>query len=886
MCVPVGQSQTVRIHHKLEERVVQLLWAGAWCVEEERRRGGKRRRKRRASSLAFFDGWIGGYGGRPETTLLLPPHAQSTSFLFHVSSSAPYLAPSLHHLSINAMIATFPLLVSIIYGFQTAKSMKPHSVLMRRARGYRSQHATAFIAPTHHHTFMMPSTPSLQKKSGVSCMSIRSRDFSSKSHPAFMSMTSINAPSDPSQRSTLDSLSNEEKTIYQELALLSERIRILDSAYYGRESHDVKDLNVTDEEYDALARKEAELCIAYPHLLALLETETGLGSKATRYGGRVGQLYSETESSAESKQNAKPKKKSRSPTKKRIKRQHLANEPMLSLDNAMEEVEAVAWLNRVRKLLLAARQDHIIDEESDVIEFPITISAEPKIDGLSLSLRYELKKDDLIGTTFKFAWASTRGDGTQGEDVTDAVKSAWMGNKTQDETGHYFVPDTIAIQSGDESTPSVIEIRGEVVLPQESFDEFMDTVSKDANATLFSNARNAASGILLRSKEPVSDEELERTRWLQSRLRFYAYDVAPSSVADQIVGTNMQDMRKILLGYGFDVPNPIINETVTISSSNKLNSSDMTNLFTYHHNVMESRDESSLDMERPSYQIDGVVYKLSDFKDRQICGSSSRTPRWAIAHKFPPLSAITRLHKIDVQVGRTGALTPVAILEPVDLGGVLVSRASLHNFHYAKKLLLPKMEDSGHLTTCVRSGVSVLVSRAGDVIPQIIKRVYVDANEEEIDTLRNDDNYTMLSLDPPTNCPACGSPTTFEHVSSTLKQKRRKKENSIAVLDEVLQPTEVDGNITGQVLRCSGPQLLCQPRAVNALAYAYSRSGLDVKGLSKSKLQQLIDNNIIRFPADLFLAFGNTNATKQEGESTATFQLEHMFGYQFFNTAN
>eukprot|EP00956_Cyclotella_meneghiniana_P043096 scaffold252793_cov73-Cyclotella_meneghiniana.AAC.1 len=125
------------------------------------------------------------------------------------------------------------------------------------------------------------------------------------------------------------------------------------------------DLTVTDEEYDALARKEAELCTAYPHLLALLETESGLGSKATRYGGRVGQLYNETEGNVESKQIIKSKKKARSPTKKRIKRQHLTNAPMLSLDNAMEEGEAVAWLNRGRKLLLSAKQNELIDEAND-----------------------------------------------------------------------------------------------------------------------------------------------------------------------------------------------------------------------------------------------------------------------------------------------------------------------------------------------------------------------------------------------------------------------------------------------------------------------------------------------------------------------------------------
>lgn len=696
-------------------------------------------------------------------------------------------------------------------------------------------------------------------------------------------MSTTNSPDTPIS-TAIEGLSKEEKSIYQELFRLSERIRVLDAAYYSRDTNKSTDLEISDDEYDALARKEAELCTAHPHLLAYLERETGLGNKATRFGGRVGQLYADG-NEKDGNLDKKTKKATRSPVKKRLKRQHLSNAPMQSLDNAMDEVEAVAWLNRVRRLLLSAKQYQSEDEDvSGLREFPITIFAEPKIDGLSLSLRYELQERTDKQCTYNFIWAATRGDGSQGEDVTDAVKAAWMSSNIVTETEQYTVPQTLTIDSPDglnqiQSPPAIVEIRGEVVLPQHSFAEFSEEISKNPNATSFSNARNAASGILLRTKEPTSDEELERTRWLQSRLRFYAYDIATSdadreSSVIQISGADMDGMRKALTKYGFEVPFPIIDETITLSPAQELNSSDIPNLLEYHHSVMTSRDEESLSAEptvKPSYQIDGVVYKLSDFDNRSICGSSSRTPRWAIAHKFPPLSAVTRLLDIDIQVGRTGALTPVAILEPVDLGGVMVSRASLHNFHFAKKVLLPgDKRDSDADSTNVRSGIAILVSRAGDVIPQVMKRLFTD-DEDRIGFLTDDHETKQINLEPPSHCPSCGSPTTFEFISSpTLPRIRKKKKNDGDIKAIQNEDDELQQDESGQVLRCSGPQLLCQPRAVNAMAYAFSRTGLDVKGISKAKLQQLIEQDIIRYPADLFLLVGGDaseeNTQKRDGE--------------------
>jgi DNA ligase (NAD+) len=672
----------------------------------------------------------------------------------------------------------------------------------------------------------------------------------------------------------LSRLTEDEQTIYQELSALSQKIRELDESYYGGGAS-----TISDEEYDALARREAELCTKYPDLLILLEEESGLGKDATRYGGRVGQTYKELKES-DSSNEVKPTKKKKntktspksSSTKKRQKRKHLENAPMQSLDNAMDTPEVVAWVNRVKKLLLsAATTDTDPDEgnyDANEQNISVTIIAEPKIDGLSLSLRYELddKQSNAETLTYNFAWGATRGDGKQGEDVSEAVKSAWIKNdaKLLDDQ-QFTLPNSLHIAADEQfSPPTTLEIRGEVVLPQASFDEFTRNVTTSNNkTTAFSNARNAASGILLRSKEPTSEDALAQTKWLQSRLQFYAYDIVASNANDfdssitwlsSKFTADATKMRDALTLLGFQVPDPVATEDITFSFENDTVEADIQALLDYHRKILTDRDDRATSL---PYHIDGVVYKVSSLVDRRICGSSSRTPRWAIAHKFPPQVAVTRLNDIEIQVGRTGALTPVAILEPVDLGGVMVARASLHNFHYAKKILSPTREGITQTKTdasTVNKGIEVLVSRAGDVIPQVMKRIF-DDDGSSVDG--------VISLEPPQQCPACGSSTTFDFVNTSLQRKSRKKTNDTVMKTEQVNDDSNDDNDveadSGQVLRCSGPQLLCQPRAVNAMAYAYSRAGLDVKGVSKSKLQHLMDENIIRYPADLFVAFGDSD---------------------------
>eukprot|EP00984_Skeletonema_dohrnii_P009367 scaffold3593_cov164-Skeletonema_dohrnii-CCMP3373.AAC.3 len=702
--------------------------------------------------------------------------------------------------------------------------------------------------------------------------------------PTYRSLTSIRMSSvskattsveDVLSTNKLVTLTKDEQTIYKELSTLSQKIRSLDESYYGGAT-DI----ISDEEYDALARREAELCTAYPQLLLRLEEESGLGKEATRFGGRVGQSYKEIdgEGSADAEPATKTKKKkasTRSATKKRQKRKHLENVPMQSLDNAMHRDEVVLWVNRVKKLLLSASTaDADPDDDSldtDEQSIPVTIIAEPKIDGLSLSLRYELdaSKSDAATSVYKFVWGATRGDGKQGEDVSEAVRSAWMKNSTSSDGAadidqRFNVPNSFHISTNEHPPPKTIEIRGEVVLPQASFDEFTRNITASDNnkTTTFSNARNAASGILLRSKEPTSEEALEQTKWLQSRLTFYAYDIVASNQANEHLSSdwlssafteNSTKMRDSLSSIGFRVPNPVAMEDITFSPERDHVEDDIPSLLDYHSKLLENRDGT---VSLP-YHIDGVVYKVSSLAHRRICGSSSRTPRWAIAHKFPPLCGVTRLNGIEIQVGRTGALTPVAILAPVDLGGVMVARASLHNFHYASKILLPSnnMNSSTTDERKVNMGVEVLVSRAGDVIPQVMKRIFDDDGSSA---------DGVISLEPPVTCPACGSPTTFGFVGTPTRKKGKKMEGAVeGDIKETLANDESNDDMeaeSGQVLRCSGPQLLCQPRALNAMAYSYSRAGLDVKGLSKSKLQGLMDANIIRYPADLFVAFGDSNA--------------------------
>ncbi|GFH44359.1 hypothetical protein CTEN210_00833 [Chaetoceros tenuissimus] len=632
--------------------------------------------------------------------------------------------------------------------------------------------------------------------------------------------------------SSIDSQDKTEEKIYQELKSLTGIIQEHDRLYYtpGLEP------SLTDEEYDALTVQEAELCKSYPHLLKRLEQESGLGSKVSRYGGRVGLLEQDTA------------------VNERKKLVHLENAPMQSLDNAMTFTSVTKWLNRVRKLLFKHRSNIGFDELS------VELIAEPKMDGLSLSLRYVMV--DKEESLYRLQWGATRGDGTRGEDVTDAVSAIDM------------IPHEFTFKAANqEVAPNIIEVRGEVVLPTSTFDRLTkeaeavddnstssedEETQKSSSSTAllpnqFANARNAASGILMRRKaaSELTEEEIEYTKTLRSMLNFYAYSVAFSSgVSDDVDNAyfeNGQEMRDILQGFGFEVPNPCEIVNVLLDREEEVDESQCQALLDYHTLVMANRlksvdqDSKVNDKYEFDFDVDGAVYKVSSVASRSILGSSSRFPRWAIAHKFPAQCAVTKLNAVEVQIGRTGALTPVAVLEPVDLGGVTVSRASLHNFEFAQSILKATAHESD---MGVPIGSSVMINRAGDVIPQVIQRIDSDDDNKPIES--KDD---FISLSAPKKCPACGSDTVFDIVAGRSSTKSADKDGKNTELPE---ETTKSKESVGQVLRCSGPQLICPPRAIGALSHTFSRSGIDVTGLSEARLQQLVNATFIRVPSDLF----------------------------------
>lgn len=529
-----------------------------------------------------------------------------------------------------------------------------------------------------------------------------------------------------------------ESPSYKEFTRLAQEIRRHDALYYNNGKTELK-----DDEYDALVQREAEFCRAYPELLERYQDESGLGRQATRYGGRVGVAVSQQQ----------------------LRHTHLRS--MLSLDNVHTNEQLMQWLERIRTKL-------IVDVTT------LTIVTEPKLDGLSLSLRYTQSRD---GKRYELDWASTRGDGTEGQDVTNAVHSL------------HSIPQELVV----EDASTLFEVRGEVILPTSAFQSLQ---------TNFSNARNAASGILLRKSKGLNQEDQQ----LRSQLRFYAYDIVTTDES-RFIDDGVQ-LRSMLTDWGFNVPRPIQVSTLQLVKGTEWNQTDVQPLLDYYHDLEQHRQGLAAKFDWGDYEMDGVVHKVSQLSLRTQLGNTNRSPRWAVAHKFPAETALTSLLGLDVQVGRTGALTPVALLEPVDIAGVSVRRATLHNFGFVQELM-------GGMSVPV--GTKVLVRRAGDVIPQVVQRVLEDESKV---------NDTTISLKAPDECPACGSPTKVEKLSA---------KNS----------TE------GQVVRCGGPSLSCPPRAVGVLAHAFCRDALDVSGLSEARIQQLLDANMLRIPADLFRLVAN-----------------------------
>jgi DNA ligase (NAD+) len=404
---------------------------------------------------------------------------------------------------------------------------------------------------------------------------------------------------------------------------------------------------------------------------------------------------------------------------------------MLSLGNAFNEEDVTDFMARVRRFL-GLPPDAVVE-----------VTAEPKIDGLSISLTY---------TKGKLTQAATRGDGTEGENVTPNVKTM----------------RSIPHRLSGAALPDLIEVRGEIYLAHGDF-ETLNREQAAAGGKIFANPRNAAAGSL---------RQLDASITARRPLRFFAYGWGTASA---LPAATQAGVYAAFARWGLPL-NPLLQVCATTAE-----------LLAFHRAMAERR--ASL-----GYDIDGVVYKINrlDWQDR--LGFVSRAPRWAIAHKFPAEEVMTRLNEIEIQVGRTGALTPAAKLEPVTVGGVVVSNATLHNEdEIARK--------------DIRVGDTVIVRRAGDVIPQVLGVVLEKRP-------KGAKPYRM-----PVICPACGSQAVRE-------------------VDERTGRVDI-------VRRCTGG-LICPAQAKERLKHFVSRNAVDIEGLGEKQIELFYDEGRIMQPVDIF----------------------------------
>ncbi|BBE74524.1 NAD-dependent DNA ligase LigA [Oharaeibacter diazotrophicus] len=446
--------------------------------------------------------------------------------------------------------------------------------------------------------------------------------------------------------------------------------------------------------------------------------------------------------------------------------------PMLSLDNLFKDADVVDFVDTIRRFLGLAAD-----------EMPV-MTAEPKIDGLSLSIRY-------VGRRLEVA--ATRGDGFTGENVTANVRT---------------IADVPQLLPAD--APDVVEVRGEVYMARPDFFALNERMRAEGGK-VFANPRNAAAGSL---------RQLDPEVTAKRPLRFFAY--AWGDLSAPLAATQYDTVRRFA-DWGFPV-NPRMVRCASVAD-----------LIAHYHGI--EADRAALD-----YDIDGVVYKVDDLALQERLGFRSRSPRWATAHKFPAEKAFTVLRDIEIQVGRTGSLTPVAKLEPVTVGGVVVSNATLHNEDYIRGLDqsgLPIREGRD-----IRVGDTVIVQRAGDVIPQIVD-VVLEKRPADAEPYRF-----------PDVCPACGSHAVREQNEKTGRLDARR--------------------------RCTGG-LVCPAQQVEKLKHFASRNAFDIEGLGDRQIEffhAVDDPNLwIRTPADIF-------TLKRREEAGGIRRLQNIPGFGAVSVRN
>ncbi|WP_440876090.1 NAD-dependent DNA ligase LigA [Thalassotalea sp. PLHSN55] len=478
----------------------------------------------------------------------------------------------------------------------------------------------------------------------------------------------------------------------QRVAELKQQINLYNHQYYVLDQP-----TVPDAEYDRLMRELLALETQYPQLKSLDSPSLKVGGEALKSFSQVSHQL-----------------------------------PMLSLDNVFSEDEWQAFTKRISDRLTTTQT--------------IAYCAEPKLDGLAVSLRYE---------NGLFVQAATRGDGAVGENITENVRTI----------------KSIPLKLMGDDFPEVLEVRGEVFMPKASFDSLNEQAKKKGDKS-FANPRNAAAGSL---------RQLDSKITAKRNLAFYAYGIGfvgqlNSTELDEswLKNSHYQRLCQIkALGL------PMCPEVKLLENAAQVDG--------FYQQILNERDNLS-------YEIDGTVFKVDDIALQKQLGFVARAPRWATAYKFPAQEELTVLDDVEFQVGRTGAITPVARLQPVFVGGVTVSNATLHNQDEIDRLGI-KVKDT------------VIIRRAGDVIPQIVS-VVLD---------KRPDNAQSIQF--PTECPVCQSAVA-----------------------------RAEGEA---VLRCTGG-LYCGAQRKEAIKHFSSRKALDVDGLGDKLVEQLVDENLIKTPADLF----------------------------------